>query len=296
MGDPSVVCTQLGGTAGQNGSCVLSPPDQTVDLKDWKTLLNFRPQAVIDTIKSHFPDATDPYYHPIEDGKGALNLDFYAVQITQLPTFDGTTPITPEALVGYIRNTFNNYLDQSNSVFTIYDADVDNAKWSSSNPLGTVGNFNIQGAPVPRGASVILSDYASDHWIFSTLPTPVSMRHPVSGNRQFGYAVLGAGQSLSDVYQKAGVTLDNKNGDALYFYTRGADRVTTVADYVFSATNNLVFAGGHALWLGLQQRVVAWILQRGGQAVVAGNVSERWDWDGIRSGGLAGSLWTAPPR
>jgi len=298
MGDPSVVCTQLGGTAGQNGSCVLSPPDETPDLQDWKYVLNFRPLAVKDGIKQRFsPNVKEPYYHPIEDGYGALNLDFYAVQIVDLPSVAGTKH-TAESMLNAVRRTFNNFLDQSISPFEAYDlSGVDAATWDSATPVGAVMHFLVKtpGTVKDDKASVVAAEYAPDHWIFSTLPTPNDDAHPVSGNRQFGVAILRAGDALPDVYQKAGVTIDNTKGDALYFYTRGADRCTSAVDHFASVMGNVVFTGGHACWLALQQKLTAWIIQGGGQAVVAGNVSERWDWNIIK-GRRGGTLWTGPSQ
>jgi hypothetical protein len=297
MGDPSVVCKSLGGTAGQNGSCVLSPPDEQADLKDWAYVLNFRPKAVTDSMKQRFPNEPEPYYHAIEDGYGALNLDFYAVQIMDLPSVGGTK-LSAEQMLTDIRTNFNDVLDQSVAPFDAYYPNPDGTTWGSSTPLGAVMHFHIKVPAMPDdGAAVVCAEHASDHWIFSTLPTPFDDDHPVSGNRQFGIAVLPAGAALPDVYQKAGVTLDNRNGDALYFYTRGADRCTSSQYYVASATMNSVFAGGHACWLALQQKLTARIIGQGGRAVVAGNVSERWDWEGIKRPGMAGGcLWHAPAR
>jgi hypothetical protein len=296
MGDPSVVCQSLGGTAGGDKSCVLSPPDEKAKLKDWEDLLNFRPREVKDALRKRFNGQYDPIYHPIEAGYGALNLDFYAVQITKLPSIAGSE-LSQEQLVRYIRWNLGAMIDPSIARFTSYDS-VDDQVWGSmDSALGAVMHFEIQ-TGVMGGtdfAGVVAAEYATDHWIFSTLPTPRDDKHPVSGNRKFGCAVLRAGQTLSDVYQKAGVSIDNKNGDALYFYTRGADRCTRAIDYAASATGDAVFAGGHACWLSLQQRVMAWIIKQGGQAIVAGNVSERWDWGAIRAGGL-GSLWHDPSQ
>jgi hypothetical protein len=117
--------------------------------------------------------------------------------------------------------------------------------------------------------------------------------HPVAGNRQFGLAYLRAGQSLPDIYQKSGITIDNSSGDALYFYTRGVDRVSNTFHITAGAGGSVVFAGGHACWLSLQQRVVNYVTQNGGAALSAGFISQRWDWDSLKG---PDGLWHNPPR
>ena len=68
--------------------------------------------------------------------------------------------------------------------------------------------------------------------------------------------------------------------------------ITSLVEYAMSKMSDAVFAGGHACWTGLQQRIVSWITNLGSEAVIAGNVSQRWDWDSIRQS----SLWTSPAR
>jgi hypothetical protein len=288
MGDPSVVCKSLGGTAGGSGSCVLSPPAENDDLKDWDYILNFRPLAVKSNVKARFPDTPCPDgYHAIEDGMGPVNLDFYPIQITKLPVIGGTQ-IQPEAYVKYIRQHLSQYVDPNIAIFNPYDDTVDGPPWRSDNPVGTVININF-----PRmvyAAGVVAAESTSAYWIFSTLWTPDTHNHPVSGNRQFGYAVLKAGQTLSPVYQKAGVGFANADQDAVYIFTRGADRCTSTKYWVQSDDT---FAGGHACWLSFQQKVLADVFASGGAGFVPGCVSERWDWDGIQK---AGYLWHNPPR
>jgi hypothetical protein len=112
MGDPSVVCSSMGGTAGQGGSCVLSPPDEKAALRDWEYILNFRPpQAAKDELKVRF-ETSEPFYHPIEDGLGPLNLDFYPVQIAKLPSI-GDTQIDAAHVVRFVRRNLTNFLERS---------------------------------------------------------------------------------------------------------------------------------------------------------------------------------------
>jgi hypothetical protein len=173
----------------------------------------------------------------------------------------------------------------------------DSALWFSEAPLTAVMRFHLAvlvagGLGGEDNADVICAEHAADHWIFSTVPTPKDGNHPVSGNRQFGFATLGAGKSLSSVYQKSGISFDNADKDALFFFTRGADRVTNVVHQIGSDT---VFAGGHACWQSLQQKVMSWINANGGEATIPGFVSQRWDWGNIKAGVTTG-LWNNPPR
>ncbi|RAV27409.1 hypothetical protein [Sinomicrobium soli] len=69
--------------------------------------------------------------------------------------------------------------------------------------LRAVIGIDIKG---PDNESVIVSDYNTEKWTFSTIFDPKYGEHPVSGNRDFGYT---------------------QNGDGSYtFYTRGVDRLT----------------------------------------------------------------------
>jgi hypothetical protein len=63
--------------------------------------------------------------------------------------------------------------------------------------------------------------------------------------------------------------------DTPYFYTRGADRCTTVFDAALATT---VFLGGHNCWLGLCKNIHAWIEANGGKASLPGCISDRHDW------------------
>jgi hypothetical protein len=301
MGDPSVVCSSMGGTAGQGGSCVLSPPDEKAALKDWEYILNFRPHEAAARLLVRFSDMLlpGPGYHPIEDGLGPLNLDFYPVQILKLPSIAGTE-LDAATVLKHVRRNLTDFLDRAIAwvdAYSVEPGEDDAARWLSENPLKTVMHFHLAvmvagGLGGEDTAGVVCAEHASDHWIFSTIKTPKDGNHPVSGNRQFGVATLGAGKSLSSVYQKSGISIDNADKDALFFFTRGADRVTNVVHQIGSDT---VFAGGHACWQSLQQKVMSWINANGGTATIPGFVSQRWDWSKIKAGGLTG-LWSDPPR
>ncbi len=292
MGDPSPVCDAMGGTYAGNNSCKLSSPASPADaLQDWRYLLNERPPgSVKDGLKQRFPDNGDPGYHCIEDAYGPCNMDFYAVAIPKLPTLPGVGQLTPELLVGNVRRNLARFLDPNIAIYEGSSMDDDNT-WNSDAPLGSVMRFHMEaGIGMKDAAGVVCTEYAKGdqtgcpahsrdlkHWIFSTMPLPKTLSwnsmsggdHPVAGNRQFGVAQLRAGQSLPDIYQKAGIVIDSSGGDALYFYTRGVDRVSNLFHYVAGMGGSIVFAGGHTCWISLQQRVASYVTSNGGVALPA---------------------------
>jgi hypothetical protein len=108
--------------------------------------------------------------------------------------------------------------------------------------------------------SVVLSEIAADHWVFSTLWTPDDGGHPVSGNRQFGFEPRSAGEFV--------------------FFTRGADRTTSVIDSAAQAT---VFGAAHQLWLSFQRRLAAFVNNDGGLATIESAKSDRYDWPTVQT-------------
>jgi hypothetical protein len=98
----------------------------------------------------------------------------------------------------------------------------------------------------------------------------------VSGHRQFGIATRHPADQFDAPY--AQVFSDPVTVDTPYFYTRGADRCTTIVDAALATT---VFLGGHNCWLGLCQNIHAWIEANGGKASIPGCITNRHDWDEI---------------
>lgn len=238
-------------------------PSLSIPLMDWDDLMSFRPPASVQSsLATRFISGNAMAAHRIEDGYGPINLDYYPISISKLPTIPIITgrAATAEELLNYIRLNFNNFLDSTVATFGPEEA-VDNTLWKSSNPLNAVMLFKmiLLVTPLnPDDGAVVIGEYTSDHWIFSTVFTGSDLGHPVSGNRQFGF-----------LQEKGGYT----------FYTRGADRLTSILDYAIAP---LAFNRADTLWKGFQQRIINFVNSNGGLASLVLPISERWDWDVVK--------------
>jgi N-acetyl-anhydromuramyl-L-alanine amidase AmpD len=184
----------------------------------------------------------------IDAAVGDLNLDRYPVAITRFPSgWDA-----PRLLQHFIRNT-NQFIDTDLTEFTPYD-DSDAQRLASSNPKGTVFKLNLFG---PDNAAVVISAAEPQFYIVTTINTPWSGDHPVSGHRQFGYIA------------EEGKTT---------FYARGADRATLG----FPGTETATFFGGERLWQSFQRKLGAFINDNGGAAEILRPFSERFNATAMR--------------
>lgn len=320
MGAPNVICEQSDGKATSGNPCTLSPADVGHGLGDWKYIVNFTPPASVQqTLKKRFPNPPPEWpsvYHDIRNGQGECNLDFYAVQIEQLPKDDQGNEMGIDTVLDRVRQNLDTFLLHSLVEFEPYlkpgetsddeeggaSQSPDDVTWKSSSPLGAVMVFKLKISltitlpVIPRlpaipttsaegsvtidsgaeeHASVVCTEHAKDHWIFSTLWTKDAGVHPVAGNRQFGHATLKATDTLPTTY--AGVSFNRPAGkDVLYIYTRGADRCSS---NFYAAQKAMVFSGGHSCWIAFMNKILTWINQNGGKATNAGFVSKRWDWN-----------------
>ena len=179
----------------------------------------------------------------IADAVGDLNLDHYQVRIDRFPDgWDGN-----RLLQYFIRNV-NSFVDTDNTSFAPY-ADVDATTLASANPLGTVFNLDIVG---PDNAAVVISAAEAQYYAVSTIRTPDTGDHPVSGHRQFGYFI------------EDGITT---------FYTRGADRSTMP----IPGMEWMIWSGAESLWQSFQQKVAAWVTSNGGSATILPPFSQRFN-------------------
>ncbi|MFD5321478.1 peptidoglycan-binding protein [Streptomyces sp. NPDC127098] len=252
-------------TPAQPPQPVPAPPA----LQAWEHLISFRPPGPMQAGLNERFGLLGPsrVVHAIEDAKGPINLDHYPVRVEALPT-DGSSTMTAAQLLEFVRRNINDFVDGApdGCNFQPYDPDIDTAAWL---PLflptafpGAVVSIDMfsSGINVDDG-SVVLSDIAPDHWVFSTLWTPDDGGHPVSGNREFGFVPGAAGEFV--------------------FHTRGADRTTSVVDSVAEAT---VFGAAHRLWLSFQRRLAAFVNGNGGQATIENATSARYDWPTVQAG------------
>ena len=198
----------------------------------------------------------------LEDAVGYLNLDFYKVRINRFPPgMDG-----PALLSRFISN-INNFVSSDICRFDPYDSS-DAALLASADARGACLKLDINSGAFffdPRGwddAAVVICDKGphdqpTQFYSVTTINTPATGDHPVSGHRQFGF------------YTDEGVT---------YFYTRGADRATLA----FPGTEGAIYSGGEALWQSFQHVTSAFINQLGGEATIVPPFSERFNPSAIR--------------
>lgn len=284
MSAPTTICEDADGTTSDGNPCKLSPKEVGHGLGDWKYLVNFTPppDAKAD-LKTRFPDEGAPdnlgrpatVYHNIDGGHGQINLDFYALQITKLPTYEDGSAKEAKFVLGDIRKNLGKFLGPQIATFKEYSPS-DGTLWASSSPVKAVMKFRMlpQILVASQDAGVVCAESTDDHWIFSTTWTKDTNNHPVSGNRQFGLAILKPSATLPSTY--AGVNFTNRDKDVLYFYTRGVDRVTKSELSVLASS--AVFNGGHTCWQTMKMLLMTYINLHGGIAADVGYVSKRWDW------------------
>lgn len=314
MTAPNEICQSGGGTITPGSPCHLSPPADAMGLADWQYLINFRPPAAVKSSihkRLHQEAFGTPDYHAIEGGAGAINLDFYPVYLDQLPTIDGVQ-LTPQEVLTYFRKNLSSFMDTSKVTFGSYDTE-DYVKWQSDDPIGSVMRFHMglldyvgtthipligdvvldthaQGEswmPLvnPENAGVVASEITSDHWIFATLWTPKDQNHPVSGSRQFGVGTRCVTDTYSSTYDR--IFSDPLTQDIPFVYMRGADRCTTIPDWIVCGK---IFDGANACWSGACKKLQAWVNSNGGRASIPGCISNRYDWDAVKA-----VYWQNPP-
>jgi hypothetical protein len=108
----------------------------------------------------------------------------------------------------------------------------------------------------PNNAAVVTNLASDRRWRFTTVNTPKSGEHPVSGHREFGFFV------------------DNSNGDHV-FYTKGADRST---GFLATAGDFITFTGADLLWKSFQDKLASFVNANGGIAAKVARFSQRFKW------------------
>jgi hypothetical protein len=103
----------------------------------------------------------------------------------------------------------------------------------------------------------VISDVKPQYFSVSTIHTPDTGDHPVSGHRMFGYA--------------------NETGKTVFF-TRAADRPTLLPQGFQQA----IFYGAEKLWQSFQRGIAGFINNLGGEATIVEPLSERLDPTAVR--------------
>ncbi|QJB33702.1 hypothetical protein HF329_21240 [Chitinophaga oryzae] len=200
----------------------------------------------------------------IQDAAGTVvNMDFFAVTIKQLPNLKGT-PATPEQFLNYFRTHINDF--SGGTKFNPYDnlRNINDTElWNSSDPTGAMVHIFIPGpAGLWDNGTVITAESQPDHWIFSTVKSPMDGEHPVSGNRRFG------------IYKQ-------QNGTYL-IYVKGVDRITDRLTNLLQKTTGLPLNSADALWEGFQKKVNEFINTNGGSSEIMPPLKARPNWDLVK--------------
>jgi hypothetical protein len=224
------------------------------DLRAWADLLSFRPPLALQRgLRGRGPLGGDWWVHRIEEAWGDVNLDYYPVTVTSLPTivFDA------DELLLHIRLFLDpEFVNTAVAEFSPYDASIDGPKWLSSSPTGAVIHIDMKAGGINLDdGSVLTAEADASHWRFSTIWTSGDFGHPVSGNREFGYVT---------------------NADGSFtFYTRGADRTTALLDLTAA---NAVYSGADTLWQSFQTKVAAYVNANRGSATAGPRIWARYRW------------------
>ena len=182
-----------------------------------------------------------------------LNIDLYPVRINRFPSYRGKLMTAP-MMLKHIRMNINSLLDTSISSFHPYSTSMDAPRWASDDPTGAVMKIRIPG----DNAAVVVSSATPTGWTFSTIDTPDTGTHPVSGHRTFFFA------------RRAGV---------YYFINKGLDVTSSgIAGVGLPVAGEYGYGRGDKLWRGLQDRLVEFVNKNGGDATKEKRFSERIEW------------------
>jgi hypothetical protein len=260
------------------------------NLSAWRKLLSFRPSTAVQKLVQNRGDSWT--VHRVEDGSGWLNLDYYPVEVTVLPTVNGVQ-WQPARLLEYVRTNINDFVDLNITVFEPW-MNRDAQLWNSGQAVGSVLMLEIiltnsLGVKVIDWAPVVTSQHETNEWRFSTVRggsgwNAINDRnkpgaHPVSGNRAFGFVPSSEGPWT--------------------FYTLGADRATRPMDQFWGVpwANEFGFRKADELWRAFQQKLTDFVNANAGQARVKTEEthSNRYDWEQVRHDSSVYNTLGQPP-
>jgi hypothetical protein len=241
-----------------DGASLAAPACTPFDASGWKSLIDFRPSPELQSALNQHG------WHPQDLSQGVsrnVNLDYYAVDISNLPTLGGKE-MTSNSFLEFIRSRLNFFVDHSLGSFSPGN-ETERADWIAGK-IGSKVVFDMEIptiSPVPRiarPAQVVLIDKGPDYWRFAT-GWDIPPKHPVSGVREFGIKTLPNGHSL--------------------FYTRGADRISDSP--IDSLLENMIFDSGDASWRGMMDRVLDFVSTHSGQASLSAPSVNRPCWEDV---------------
>ncbi len=212
------------------------------------------PDDIVAYLKTR--NMTVQYAHN-ESYSNDLNTDLYRIQIEKMPTFQGTL-FTQRKLAEYIRKSLLANLPSSNGkMFGVYDTDIDTPVWNSSSFTRAVMKIDT----AVDKAAVVVSESGDIGWKFSTITTPVTGRHPVSGTRAF-------------MVKRSAIDPAN-----YYFDIKGVDMFSTgLAGMGAPIGGEFGYGMADKLWIKFQGIVLDFINSNGGKAKTLSNYSKRVEW------------------
>ena len=235
----------------------------------WSDLASFTPSSTIKNII-----ANKGYSLQLINEASAIrvNLDYFAIEIVQMPKNPNGTIMSNLDLLRHFRLNINNYSNHGVSPSYFEPIVEDYSIWSSNNPLGSIIEIDI---PANDGAVALTEYQEGGGWIFSTVRdnnTGGLSFHPVSGNREFG--------------------LVETNGSK-YFYIKGADRFEK---WFMNLTypNFDPYAFSDELWNTTTNRFEDFINNNEGQATKLPAIKFRPYWDIIKSKLMSSSTFVIP--
>lgn len=203
----------------------------------------------------------------LDDGAGArVNMDLFPIKISTMPNKPNSTQkYTPEEFFDFSRKNINLFAEKFTPIEDSYHNIHDTALWNSSNPLGSLIHIDI----TPDDGTVICSGFSTNAWIFSTIKAPLGWSydgiHPVSGNRVFSYYM---------------------DGSTMYIYTRGVDRTSYINNDNTPKINyimeSVAFAGADRLWSGMQDKLSAYVNNKGGSSIPITPIKYRPNYEAIK--------------
>jgi hypothetical protein len=251
----------------------------------WGDLISFRPPAAVQQRIAEEP--LEAQVQAIEHARGNINLDYYPIVIHRFPW--NTEAWGPEgrhdakSLLELFRRFLvgsrqKKLLDTEICEFSPFN-DEEKERWFDGDALGSVlhiemlakdfAAFNID------DGSVVCSQASSTEFRVSTVRIGEDGYHPVSGNREWGVWRSGSATGVDRIDWSTGRHYE-LTVDEWTFYTRGADRLSTLAQ-----PEGITFAEGDRLWRSMQARFCSYIIDHGGAAYVRTPISQRADWDTV---------------